>query len=268
MAERKATNKYYPPDWDPSKGSINKFVRNKKSSGIIPTQSKKNPGKTVRFETPFDAWCTSCNTFITKATRYNANKTSDGFYFTTPIFRFTMNCGFCKCKMVIRNDPKNRTYEMLENIRMKEETYSFEEDDNAPKLLTEEEREHLNDPLFRLEYGKDDEVKAEKELLPVLDNLKEIKDEQSKNDYELNKLLREKMRKERKRTMGDQLKYGALGGLNLQKSSKEDLKVVEKMIFNPISAVSKQHQIRNSSIFGKKQTTNQKLKESILKNKK
>jgi hypothetical protein len=46
------------------------------------------------------------------------------------------------------------------------------------------------------------------------------------------------------------------------------LKVVEKMIFNPISAVSKQHQIRNSSIFGKKQTTNQKLKESILKNKK
>eukprot|EP01080_Neovahlkampfia_damariscottae_P007243 gene7243-11561_t len=269
MAERKATNKYYPPNWKPEDGSINKFVRKQKSQSNGGVGSKpKTPGKTVRFEIPFDAWCTNCNTFITKATRYNATKIRDGYYFSTPLFKFICTCTFCKCKMVVKNDPKNRTYEMVENIRMKEETYEFEKDDNAPTLLTEEEKEKLNDPFFRLEYGRDDEEKAEKELIPKLDDLKEIKDEHSKNDYEMNKLLKNKFRKERKKTLGDTLKFKQLPGLEIQKLNSEDVKNVDKIIFKSNSAVSKRNEIRNSSIFGTKKRTNQQLINKILKDKK
>ena len=268
MAERKATNKYYPPNWTPEQGSINKFVRKQKAIKGGYSSNQKTPGNTVRFEIPFDAWCTSCNTFITKATRYNATKIRDGYYFSTPIFKFICTCTFCKCKMIVKNDPKNRTYEMVENIRMKEESYEFDEDDNAPKLLTEEEKEKLIDPFFRLEYGKDDEEKAENILLPQLDDLKEIKDEQSKNDYEINKLMRNKFRIERKRALGDNLKYKEAFGSGMQKLNSNELKSVDKIIFKKNSAISKRNEIRNSSIFGSKKNSNEQLIKNILNQKK
>ncbi|PVU87315.1 hypothetical protein BB560_006509, partial [Smittium megazygosporum] len=62
MAERKAQNKYYPPDWDPSKGSINKYVgqhplrdrARKLDKGIL----------IIRFEMPFNIWCGNCKAMI------------------------------------------------------------------------------------------------------------------------------------------------------------------------------------------------------------
>ncbi|OMJ27654.1 Coiled-coil domain-containing protein [Smittium culicis] len=66
MAERKSVNKYYPPDWEPSKGSINKFIghhplrdRAKKlDQGIL----------IIRFEMPFNIWCGGCDAMIATGT--------------------------------------------------------------------------------------------------------------------------------------------------------------------------------------------------------
>jgi coiled-coil domain-containing protein 130 len=111
MAERKAQNKYYPPDWDPSKGSINHYVKSKakKSSGPVGHITKEHPdrdGKTVRFELPFNIWCgvleedgssSGCGKHIAMGVRYNAAKREAGAYHSTKIWEFNFKCHLCMC---------------------------------------------------------------------------------------------------------------------------------------------------------------------------
>lgn len=72
MGERKGTNHYYPPDYDPRKGGLNKFLgthalrerARKISMGIL----------IIRFEMPFNIWCNGCENHIGMGVRYNAEK--------------------------------------------------------------------------------------------------------------------------------------------------------------------------------------------------
>lgn len=270
MGERKATNKYYPPNFDHDKGSLNYQKRKEKSSGILPTNAKKKP-KTVRFEMPFDVWCTNCNRIITKGSRFNADKHSAGEYLSTTLWNFLMNCEFCKSQIIIKTDPENRTYKCIEGVKQKNEEYTFDDDEFAPKILTEKEKEKLQDPFYNLEHKKDDLEKAEIEMKPVLEQIKSIQDSRT-SDYDLNSKLRLEMRQERKRVMGDKMKYENLG-IELQKETKEDIIESKKIPYVLKTAQSKQNSIRTSSIFGKKKISgnliqniiNEKLNEKKLK---
>lgn len=269
MGERKATNKYYPPNFDPEKGSLNYQRRKEKSSGILPTNAKKK-AKSARFEMPFDVWCTSCNKIITKGSRFNAKKQSDGEYLSTTIWKFLMKCEFCKSQIIMRTDPENRTYEAFQGVKMKQEGYTFDDEDFAPKILSEKEREKLSDPFYNLEQKRDDVEKAEVEMKPIIDKLKEIQDSRT-NNYDLNSLLRSEMRQERKRILGDKLKYENLG-VELEKATKEDIEASKSIPYVLKTAQSKQNSIRTSSIFGKKKISgnliqniiHQKIKEKKL----
>ena len=62
MGERKGTNMYYPPDYDPKKGSLNAWQgthalrerANKLHLGIL----------IIRFEMPYNIWCEGCGQHV------------------------------------------------------------------------------------------------------------------------------------------------------------------------------------------------------------
>lgn len=61
-----ADNFYYPPGWDPSKGSLNKFNN---SHGALGDRGRKLASDgilVIRFEMPFNVWCAGCNHLIGK----------------------------------------------------------------------------------------------------------------------------------------------------------------------------------------------------------
>jgi coiled-coil domain-containing protein 130 len=166
MAERKATNKYYPPNWDPSQGSINTFV------GQHPLRERAKKLKTegilvVRFELPFNIWCGGCQNHVGVGVRYNAEKKTIGHYYSTPILSFRMKCHLCSSWIEIHTDPKNAEYIIHSGARKREESFSAQEA-GTMQLQTEEEKEKLeNDAFYKLEKGSVDQQKAQ-EALPVL----------------------------------------------------------------------------------------------------
>lgn len=103
MGERKGTNKYYPPDYDPKKGGLNKFLG---THALRERARKVHMGIIIiRFEMPYNIWCDGCNNHIGMGVRYNAEKTKIGMYYTTPVYQFRMKCHLCDNHFEIKTDP-------------------------------------------------------------------------------------------------------------------------------------------------------------------
>ncbi|KAG0043381.1 hypothetical protein BGZ83_011467 [Gryganskiella cystojenkinii] len=195
MADRKATNKYYPPDWDPSKGSINTYhgqhpLRDrarKLDQGIL----------IVRFELPYNIWCNGCNHPIGMGVRYNAEKKKVGNYYSTAILSFRMKCHLCDNWFEIRTDPKNSAYVVTAGARKKIEDFD-PQDNETIELDTPDERERrANDKFAKLEHAQLDANKA-RVGATVLTRLQNLNDRQWSDPYALSQRLRKKFREEKK----------------------------------------------------------------------
>ncbi|GBB99786.1 hypothetical protein RclHR1_03630014 [Rhizophagus clarus] len=188
-------NKYYPPDWTPEKGSVNKFVgkhplgdrARKIDQGIL----------IVRFELPFNIWCEGCGNHVGKGVRYNAEKKKIGKYFSTPIFSFRMKCHLCDNWIEIHTDPKNAEYLVVSGARKKIETWE-PEDSEVIKLKDDDEaKKMVDDALYKLEYSVKDELRS-KEALPILTQLQRLNDKQWADPYTHSQRMRKIFREEKK----------------------------------------------------------------------
>ncbi|XP_037567735.1 C2 domain-containing protein 5-like [Dermacentor silvarum] len=118
LAERKAVNKYYPPEWTPGHGSINKF---RNSHPLRDRARKLHLGiLVIRFEMPYNIWCDGCGNHIGTGVRYNAEKSKVGMYYSTPIYKFRMKCHLCDNHFEIKTDPQNMDYEIISGARRQE----------------------------------------------------------------------------------------------------------------------------------------------------
>nr|XP_057922702.1 probable splicing factor YJU2B [Doryrhamphus excisus]XP_057922710.1 probable splicing factor YJU2B [Doryrhamphus excisus]XP_057922720.1 probable splicing factor YJU2B [Doryrhamphus excisus] len=195
MGERKGTNKYYPPDFNPAKhGSLNGYH---KTHALRERARKLSQGiLIIRFEMPYNIWCDGCKNHIGMGVRYNAEKKKVGNYFTTPIYRFRMKCHLCINYIEMQTDPAACDYVIVSGASRKEERWDMAE--NEQILTTErEEKEKLEtDAMFKLDHGGKDKEK----LVKALPSLVELQDYQAgwKDDFQLNSALRRKFRTEKK----------------------------------------------------------------------
>ena len=97
MGERKVLNKYFPPDFDPSK-----IPRTKKAD--------INPNFVVRMMLPMTVRCNTCGEYMYKGKKFNSRKENvdgvDGEYLGIQIFRFYFKCSSCSAEFTIKTDPQ------------------------------------------------------------------------------------------------------------------------------------------------------------------
>ncbi|KAJ1023338.1 hypothetical protein NDA18_004864 [Ustilago nuda] len=169
MADRKALNHYYPPDFDPSK-----IPRRKQS---------KDAQQTVRLMAPFSMRCLLCGEYIYKGKKFNARKelVLGEDYYGIKIFRFYIKCTQCSAEITFKTDPRNADYVAehgaSRNFIPTKDDGGGEEKGESGGLLTEEEKlesklEKMQaDPMKQLEERTMDS-RREMEILDALQDIR------------------------------------------------------------------------------------------------
>ncbi|XP_071772056.2 splicing factor YJU2 [Centroberyx gerrardi] len=170
MSERKVLNKYYPPDFDPSK--------------IPKLKLPKDRQYVVRLMAPFNMRCKTCGEYIYKGKKFNARKETvqNELYMGLPIFRFYIKCTRCLAEITFKTDPENTDYAMEHGATRNFQAEKLMEEEEK-KIQRDREEEELNNPMKVLENRTRDS-KMEMEVLENLQELKELNQRQAQVDFE------------------------------------------------------------------------------------
>lgn len=195
MGERKGQNLYYPPDYDPKVGGLNKFMG---THALRERARKLHMGiLIIRFEMPYNIWCEGCKNHIGMGVRYNAEKTKIGMYYTTPVYQFRMKCHLCDNHFEIKTDPGNLDYVIVSGARRQENRWDPTDNGQIVPETKETQKKLFDDAMFRLEHKTGDEGTAKLDN-PRLGRLVGRNESVWKDDYDANCSLRRNFRKRRK----------------------------------------------------------------------
>ena len=216
MGERKAVNKYYPPDFDPEKhGTLNAYHHHH-PLGYRARKLRTEGAIIMRFEMPFNAWCDTCQTHLPRGARFNAEQRNVGNYFSTKIYSFTMRCPCCGCTFVIETDPANADYRATAGATRKVEEWSQESSEGYALESEASKERRKTDVLYRMEKQRDDTDKA-KSLRRGLVEAAKAQKATAADDYTANSLARKIMRTRREEEERQKSECRALGLTMLKK---------------------------------------------------
>ncbi|RDX87677.1 Coiled-coil domain-containing protein 94-like protein [Mucuna pruriens] len=161
MGERKVLNKYYPPDFDPSK--------------LPRARRPKNQQIKVRMMLPMSIRCNTCGNYIYKGTKFNSRKEDviGETYLGIQIFRFYFKCTKCSAEVTMKTDPQNSDYIVESGATRNFEPWRAE-DEEADKMKGKREAEEMGDAMKSLENRTLDS-KREMDILAALDEMKSMK---------------------------------------------------------------------------------------------
>ncbi|XP_011314700.1 coiled-coil domain-containing protein 130 homolog isoform X2 [Fopius arisanus] len=233
MGERKGQNLYYPPDYDPKVGGLNKFLG---THALRERARKLHMGiLIIRFEMPFNIWCEGCGNHIGMGVRYNAEKKKIGMYYSTPLYSFRMKCHLCDNHFEIKTDPGNLTYVIESGARRQENRWDPKENEQVVPETKEVSKRLYDDAMFKLEHGVDD-LKASKTQDPAINKILAKNESRWQDDYSANAALRAAFRsrknedKERKKEIPLLKSVGV--ELDLVDEHEDDVKLARILMRN------------------------------------
>lgn len=161
MGERKVLNKYYPPDFDPSK--------------IPRRRQPKNQQIKVRMMLPMSIQCATCGTYIYKGTKFNSRKEDvvGETYLGIQIFRFYFKCTKCSAEITFKTDPQNSDYTVESGASRNFEPWR-EQDEAADKEKRKRDDEEMGDAMKALENRAMDS-KQDMDILAALEEMRSMK---------------------------------------------------------------------------------------------
>lgn len=157
--ERKVFQKYYPPDFDPSK--------------IPRAKGQRNRQFVQRVMAPYNMQCNTCHEYIYKGKKFNMRReTAEGeFYLGLKIFRFYFRCPNCLAEITFKTDLENCDYQQEHGAtRLFEAFKLYQQEEKAKETQEEEDKK---DPMKMLEK-RTKMSRAEMEAIGKLEELQEM----------------------------------------------------------------------------------------------
>ncbi|XP_073813547.1 coiled-coil domain-containing protein 130 homolog [Musca autumnalis] len=246
MGERKGQNKYYPPDYDPRKGGLNKFQG---THALRERARKIHLGIIIiRFEMPYNIWCDGCKNHIGMGVRYNAEKTKVGMYYSTPIYKFRMKCHLCDNHFEIQTDPGNLDYVILSGARRQENRWDPTQNEQVVPETKEVQKRLFDDAMYKLEHQAKDIVAGEK-AKPILEKLIDRNKTLWHDCYEANSKLRSEFRNKKKelkalKEIDDKLLAKSSLEIDLLPETQQDRQMASLMKLQSKSAYEREEERR------------------------